>query len=193
MSLDHRLRHGLRATARTAEVDPDGDVAAGRTRVERRRRRARLLTGAAVVVLVLAAAVTAAQVADDGDPDGSVVGTGGEPPPSPPSRPAPTAAPGDEAPPPVRVTAGDRSLELDAFTFCYSTMCAYGTPPDPLPDIGAAGELRVDFALTDWTLDAELRTAGQECGRSESVELELPRRRGPATSCARRARPAPTT
>jgi hypothetical protein len=171
MSLDDRLRRGLRAAAQGIAVDPDGDVDCGRARVGRRRRRARLLTGAALAVLVLGAAVTAARLGDDGDPDRSVTRTGGEPPPGT-AAPAPTAAPGDEGPPPVRVTAGDRSLELDAFTFCYADMCADGMPPDPLPDIGSAGELRVDFAFPDWTFQASLRPAGRDCAREEDVDLE---------------------
>ena len=181
MSLDERLRRGLVAAARRVETDPDGDVAAGRGRVERRRRRARLVTGAAVAVLVVAAAVTATQLGgDDGPSDDPTIvgdeGQAGEHPPSPPPErsvgPAPTAGPGDDHPPPVRVSAGDRSLELDAFTYCYGSVCADGMPPNPLPDIGEAAELHVDFALPDWTFQAELRLAGQDCGRVESVDLE---------------------
>lgn len=177
MSLDDRLRNGLRAAAHDAPVDPDGDVAAGRARADRRRRRGRALVGAAAGLLLVGAAVTAVQLSGD-DATGDVVGTGGEEPtpgptgpPHPPSRPAPTAAPGDDAPPPVRVTAGDRSIELDAFTYCYTNVCADGMPPDPLEDIGESGEVHVDFALPDWTFEATLRPTGQDCGREEHVEL----------------------
>jgi hypothetical protein len=196
MSLDERLRRGLRAAAHEAPVDPDGDVAAGRRRVAGRRRRARLVTGAVVTVLVVAAAVTATQWADDGPiDDPTIVGDEGatvEHPPSPPERsagPAPTGAPGDDRPPPVRVSAGDRSLELDAFTYCSTNVCVDGMPPEPLPDIGEAGEVRVDFALPDWTFQAELVTGGQDCGRRETIDLEAT---GDGTHVLRPAGPAGT-
>ncbi|HEY8546113.1 MAG TPA: hypothetical protein VIL36_13735 [Acidimicrobiales bacterium] len=191
MSLDDRLRRGLHAAAHDPALapDPDADVAAGRHRVERRRRRTRLVTGVAAAVVGLAAAFTATRLGDDGDgrdgrDDPTMVGDEGgagregrdgrggheveDGMPVPGEAPPP---PDDGGPPRVRVTAGDRSLELDAVTYCYGTVCADGVPPASLPDVGAASEVQVDFALEDWTFTAELRPAGDECGRSEVVEL----------------------
>ena len=177
MSLDDRLRRGLRAAAHTATVDPDGDVVAGRGRVARHRRRARLLAGTAATVVVLVGAVTAAELTgSEGDGDRTIAGSEagpevGDQATAPPDRPPPTNAPGDERPPPVRVSAGDRSIELDPFTYCYRTGCADGMPPDPLPDIGAAAELRVDFGLPAWTFTASFRPSDRECGREETIDL----------------------
>lgn len=73
--------------------------------------------------------------------------------------------PSDHAPPPVTVTAGDTTLELDAWTFCYDTLCADGVPPDDPPDIGSPDGVRIAFPLEGWTFDASFRPATERCGR----------------------------
>jgi hypothetical protein len=178
MSLDERLRRGLHATAHHPAVapDPDGDVAAGRALVGRRRRRTRVLAGTAAALVVLATAFVATRpTGDDPADDPTMVGDADEggggvqrPAPAPP----PTAAPGDEGPPPVRVSAGDRSIELDAYTFCYRSMCADGMPPEPLADIGSADELQVDFGLPDWTFTAYFSSLDVPCSPEQERALE---------------------
>jgi len=168
MSLDERLRHELRRASRLAVVDPEGDHRAGQALVERGRRRQRVLLAAAVVVLVAGAAVTAIQLTDDGTGDDTVAGPGPGP-----AQPRPTAPlPEGDAPPNVVVTSATRTVELRPFTYCWTTMCVDGVPPDPPEDLGADDELEVAFALPDWELTATLTAVGQERPRYFEVPLE---------------------
>lgn len=75
-------------------------------------------------------------------------------------------------PPPVTVHSDDRSIALEAWTFCFETACVDGSPPENPPDVGSPGELAVEFPLEGWTFKASFRPAGKECGRVQQVKLE---------------------
>ena len=75
-------------------------------------------------------------------------------------------------PPPVTVRFFDRSIDLDAFTYCFETTCADGIPPENPPDVGSPDEVRVEFPLPGWTFTALFTPAGAECGRMQEVPLE---------------------
>src|SRR3712207_6205723 len=64
-------------------------------------------------------------------------------------------------PGPVTVRSAYRTLTLGPFTYCYGGTCADGQPPTPLPDIGAADELRVVFPLRDWKFTATFTPSGE--------------------------------
>jgi hypothetical protein len=127
-------------------------------------------------VLVTLAIAACGRLADDTD-----VGTGGSAGEAPTSGAGVTAStgpagasdpehnepslPSEHAPPPVTVSAGDTTLELEAWTFCYDALCADGSPPSNPPDIGVADEVTVAFPLEGWTFDASFAPAGERCGR----------------------------
>ena len=79
---------------------------------------------------------------------------------------------GITAPPRVTVRNGAASLDLEAFSFCFDDGCVDGAPPETLPDIGSAPELRVDFPLDGWTFDVTFTPAEEECGRQQTVTLK---------------------
>lgn len=78
---------------------------------------------------------------------------------------------GRNQPPPVTV-AGDTTLELQAWSYCYGNRCISGAPPAELPYIGAPEQLRISFPLPGWRFDATFTPAGQKCGRMQQVRLE---------------------
>jgi hypothetical protein len=77
-----------------------------------------------------------------------------------------------EKPPPVTVRFFDESVALEAWTYCYRSVCADGAPPAEPPDVGNPGEVIVEFPLAGWSFSAEFRPAGDECGRIQEVPLE---------------------
>jgi hypothetical protein len=78
-----------------------------------------------------------------------------------------TAGPLDlEQPPPVTVRFFDESVALEAWTYCYRSVCADGAPPAEPSDVGNPGEVVVEFPLAGWSFRAAFRPAGDECGRS---------------------------
>lgn len=84
----------------------------------------------------------------------------------------PNVASALEAPPPVTVRFGDRSIELEPWTYCYGNGCSDGEPPaDPL-DVGSPDEVAVEYPLTDWSFTASFRPADDECGREQDARLE---------------------
>jgi hypothetical protein len=88
------------------------------------------------------------------------------------SRNEPLEPGGLEAPPPVTVRYFDQSFDLHAWTYCYKSGCADGSPPrDPL-DVGDPGEVGVEFPLSGWSFKASFSPADEECGRVQTVPLE---------------------
>jgi hypothetical protein len=84
----------------------------------------------------------------------------------------PTAPPELEAPPPVTVRFFDESVALQAWTYCYRTVCADGSPPADPPDVSNPEEVVVEFPLAGWSFTAYFRPAANECGRVQEVPLE---------------------
>ena len=76
-----------------------------------------------------------------------------------------------EGPPPVTVRFGDEAIELAAWTYCFETVCADGSPREPLPDIGSPAEVLVEFPLPGWSFTAYFKPTGKECGREQEVAL----------------------
>jgi hypothetical protein len=84
----------------------------------------------------------------------------------------PTAPPELDKPPPVTVQFFDESVALHAWTYCYRTVCANGSPPAEPPDVGNPEEVIVEFPLPEWSFRASFRPAADECGREQQVSLE---------------------
>jgi hypothetical protein len=78
-----------------------------------------------------------------------------------------------EAPPPVTVRSGDRSVELRPWSYCYRNGCADGIPPADSPDMGSPEQIAVEYPLADWSFTASFRPADDECGRQQDVPLEI--------------------
>ncbi|NEE04409.1 hypothetical protein [Phytoactinopolyspora halotolerans] len=86
---------------------------------------------------------------------------------------------GDIAHPPnVVVRAGDQSLSLQPYAFCWGNGCADGAPPEPPPDIGEHAALTVEFPEENWEFSASFRRADDPCARTQTLDLE---RRSPTT------------
>jgi hypothetical protein len=81
-----------------------------------------------------------------------------------------TAAP--ESPPSVTVRFGDRSLELQPWTYCYGNGCVDGIPPADPPDVGSPEQISIEYPLTGWSFIASFRPADDKCGRQQDVPLE---------------------
>jgi hypothetical protein len=79
---------------------------------------------------------------------------------------------GPVGPPPVTVSGGGRSIELEAWTYCFGNGCADGFPPANPPDLGAAPRIEIDFPLDGWTFEAEFTPVGQACPRRQMVPAE---------------------
>lgn len=121
-------------------------------------RRRRVLAGIPLAVLVFTLA--ACESLERFDPRGN--GVDAEP-----------AGVGNalERPPPVTVRAGDRTVNLEAWTFCFTNGCADGSPPLNPPDLGAAARIEVEFALPGWTFEAEFVPVGEQCPRRHTVAV----------------------
>jgi hypothetical protein len=93
--------------------------------------------------------------------------------------PIPNRPDGGQRPPSVVVRAGGQALELDAWTFCWTSqrqgqrqsLCADGMPPNDPPDIGAPPRVEITFPLPAWTFHAEFTTADDECARTFPAEV----------------------
>ena len=94
----------------------------------------------------------------------------------------PTLAPEPGEPPPVTLRFDQRSESVKAFSFCWTgepgldgsrqAVCADGRPSsDPLV-VDGASEVVIDFPLSGFEFDAMFRTAGNACGRSQTVSVE---------------------
>jgi hypothetical protein len=71
----------------------------------------------------------------------------------------------------VVVTGAGDPIELQAWTFCYSNMCADGFPPEDPPAVGDTESVRFEFPLDEWTFEASFETVGQECPRTITVPV----------------------
>lgn len=72
----------------------------------------------------------------------------------------PSVAPGR---PPEILVRGDRNtLRLRPHIYEFNTGAVHGPPPDPLPDIGSATELIVEYPQVGWKFSARLERAGAE-------------------------------
>lgn len=74
--------------------------------------------------------------------------------------------------PPVTVTGVDGDVGLRPWTYCWTSGCADGMPPEVLEDVGASEELRLAFPVPGWSFEAIFRPADQPCGRRQSVPVE---------------------
>jgi hypothetical protein len=83
------------------------------------------------------AAVAAVVLASGRDDPTARTSTGSTPTAPSPSQPEPAVS-SPEAPPPVTVRFGDRSLELLPWTYCYANGCVDGIPPADPPDVGSS-------------------------------------------------------
>jgi hypothetical protein len=77
-----------------------------------------------------------------------------------------------DAPPPVTVRYGDRSLDLRAWTYCFGNVCADGFPPAPPPDVGSPQAVVIEFPRDGWSFTATFVPAANECVRAERVRLD---------------------
>lgn len=82
------------------------------------------------------------------------------------------AVPDHDAPPPVEISYEGGSASLAPWTYCYVNVCADGAPPEELPSVGSPSEVQVSYPLDGWTFTAEFTPAGDDCGRSQTVDLE---------------------
>lgn len=97
------------------------------------------------------------------------------------STPDPSPAPSSDThdrrppkpPPPITVRADSRTLELVTTAFCYQSACGHGMPPDPLPDLGPAAAIVVDYPLAGWAFSATFTATGQPHARSQTVALAV--------------------
>lgn len=103
---------------------------------------------------------------------GPQVGAGREPTTTAPPSPEPTVPPGLDAPPPVTVRFFDKSVALQAWSYCYRTVCADGSPPAEPPDVGNPEEVIIEFPLKRWSFTAYFRPGANECGRIQEAPLE---------------------
>lgn len=78
---------------------------------------------------------------------------------------------GSHAPPKVTVQGAGEPIELTAWTFCYSSMCADGMPPEDPPDVGRTDQVAVRFPLDGWTFEADFVPVDQSCPRHHSLPL----------------------
>jgi len=77
-----------------------------------------------------------------------------------------------DAPPPVTVRFFDQSVALRAWTYCYGSVCADGSPPAAPADVGSPDQVLVEFPLPDWSFTASFQPAGKPCGRIQEASLE---------------------
>jgi hypothetical protein len=84
----------------------------------------------------------------------------------------PTTPPELDAPPPVTVGFFEKSVALQAWSYCYGSVCINGSPPAEPPDVGSPEEVVIEFPLTRWSFTAYFRPAANECGRIQEVPLE---------------------
>lgn len=75
-------------------------------------------------------------------------------------------------PPPVTVRAGDATVDLRAWTFCYEGTCADGMQPANPPDLGRVPQVVVAFPLEGWSFEAEFVPVGEDCPRRQSIPVE---------------------
>lgn len=94
-------------------------------------------------------------------------------------------------PPEVALRSDAMSLALKTWAYCFEAACVDASPPSPLPSIGAADELEVEFPLEDWTFGASFQRSGDRCARTQKVDLRSTAQT--ASHSRRSGRLAPTT
>jgi hypothetical protein len=72
----------------------------------------------------------------------------------------------------VTISTSERSIELQAWTYCYANGCADGAPPRNPPDVGDTDQVLVDFPLPEWSFKASFTPADEKCGRIQQVPVE---------------------
>ena len=92
-------------------------------------------------------------------------------------------------PPPVTVRTATSTFDLEAWTYCYGSMCADGPPPADPPHVGQAAAVEVEFPMEGWTFEATFVPVGETCPRQHSVPVE---RTGDFTYLVEPAGPADT-
>jgi hypothetical protein len=65
----------------------------------------------------------------------------------------------------------DRSVELQPYSYCYEEGCVDGGPRAPVPDVGTAPLVTVEYPLEGWSFTAFFTPSGDECGRVQSIPL----------------------
>lgn len=82
---------------------------------------------------------------------------------------------GVSEPPPLTVSADEESLEVVAWSYCWSgvvtSTCADGAPPANPVDVGSPGQVIIEFPHPDWTFDVEFSEVGDECGGRRSATV----------------------
>lgn len=77
-----------------------------------------------------------------------------------------------DEPPEVTVRSDTRTLNLDAYSYCYGNVCADGFPTEAPADIGEASEVLIGFPERGWAFQATFEQVGERCARQQTVELE---------------------
>ena len=72
----------------------------------------------------------------------------------------------------VVVRTTEQRWEMGAYTYCYGGTCSDGSPFEPVPDLGSAPEVIVEFPSPGWEFSATLTAQGEECGRPYTTDLE---------------------
>lgn len=74
--------------------------------------------------------------------------------------------------PSVIIRTADSALEVKPHTYCYRDTCADGEPPDPMPSIGDAEGVEIEFPISDWEFSAYFRQADERCPLTQTVQLD---------------------
>ena len=181
MSTEPDIRAVLKG--RLQKVSSNSDIPTNTLRRGRLRRRYAMVTAAVGGVASALLIFLGFQAIESPQPtvDQAPVSTPSREEPAPSATPQPdedegqekAKEPGDlEAPPPVTVSALDKTIELPAWTYCYKNGCIDGAPPSDLAHVGSPDEVIVEFPLADWSFTAYFTPSGQKCGRSQEVPLE---------------------
>lgn len=79
---------------------------------------------------------------------------------------------GAGGPPSVAVRGGGDAVELQPWTWCWTSGCADGAPPQDPVDLGRSEELVLSFPEGGWEFEAAFSPAGQPCGRVQNAPVE---------------------
>jgi len=74
-------------------------------------------------------------------------------------------------PPPLVVSNGSTSVEVEPTSFCWGNGCADGLKPARPPDVGSGDSLIVEFPVKGWSFTATFQAAGDQCARQTTTEL----------------------
>lgn len=173
MNDDLRIRDALK---RRLDAVDDGSGLPRETLARAKRRRARAMaTGLGIATAIAVVFVASQGVIQDDPPSIDLAPVSSPTPEQPtPEEPSPQGdpKPGKNEPPLVTVRSSDRSVSLAAWSFCFGSMCASGSPPSEPHDVGSPEEVFIDFPLDGWSFDAYFTPAGERCGRVQQVPTE---------------------